>query len=99
MSDGVQALFEGKYFWKMPADAEIVVGPTNLNLPPKPFLDATEKYASQVRLVDEPDGGLTLAGDQGGFPFHAPDEPHRGCKILADLLYWVFLHDTVIMHV
>jgi hypothetical protein len=26
MSDGVQALFEGKYAWKMPADVEIDVG-------------------------------------------------------------------------
>src|ERR1700730_12238768 len=37
MSDGVQALFEGRYFWKIPADAEIQIGRTQVNLPPKSF--------------------------------------------------------------
>jgi hypothetical protein len=98
MSDGVQALFDGKYFWKMPADAELVIGPTRVNLPPKSFLDATEKYASQVKLVELPDGGLTLAAYQGGFPFPSPSEPHRGWKILANLWYRYFPHASVIMH-
>ena len=98
MSDGVQALFDGKYFWKMPADAELVIGPTRVNLPPKSFLDATEKYASQVKLVELPDGGLTLSGYQGGLPFPNPSEPHAGWKILANLWFRYLPHLTVDMN-
>jgi hypothetical protein len=28
MSDGIAVLFEGKYFWKIPADVEMDIGPT-----------------------------------------------------------------------
>ncbi len=98
MSDGLQALFAGRYFWKMPADGEIQVGPTHVNPPPKTFMEATEKYAGQVKLVELPDGGLTLAGYQGGLPFPVPAEPHKGWKILANLWYRYFPHVSVIMH-
>jgi hypothetical protein len=98
MSDGVQALFEGKYFWKIPADAEIQIGRTRVNLPPKSFLEATEKYSAQVKLVELPEGALTLAGYQGGFPFPSPSDPHKGWEILADLWYRYFSHTTVITH-
>jgi hypothetical protein len=98
MSDGVQALFEGKYFWKMPDSVEIKVGPTEVTPPPKTFLDATEKYASQVKLVELPDGGLTLQNYQGGFPFPNPSDPHKGWKILANVWYRYFPHVSVINH-
>ena len=98
MSEGLQALFVGKYFWKMPADAEIQVGPTLVNPPPKTFMEATEKYSSQVKLVELPSGGLTMAGYQGGYPFPNPDDPHKGWKILANLWYRYFPHVSVIMH-
>jgi hypothetical protein len=43
MPDGMVALFEGRYFWKMPADVSMEVGPT-VNYPlPKNYLEATEK--------------------------------------------------------
>jgi hypothetical protein len=72
MPDGMVALFEGKYFWKMPADVSMEIGPT-VNYPlPKNYLEATEKYSSQVKIVELPDGGLTLAGYQGGIPFPNP---------------------------
>ena len=87
MPDGMVALFEGKYFWKMPADVSMEVGPT-VNYPlPKNYLEATEKYASQVKIVELPDGGLTLTGYQGGIPFPNPEEPHKGWKVLANLWY------------
>jgi hypothetical protein len=98
MSDGMQALFSGKYFWKMPDSAEIVVGPTRINPPPKTFMEATEKYSSQVKLIELPDGSLTISGYRGGFPFPIPDEPHRGWKILANLWYRYFPHISVINH-
>src|SRR6266852_6217710 len=49
MPDGMIALFEGKYFWKMPPDVEMEVGPTVIHPLPATYLAATEKYASQVR--------------------------------------------------
>ncbi len=98
MSDGVQALFEGKYFWKMPDDAEINVGVTSVNPPPKTFLDATEKYSPQVKLIELPDGGITLQNYQGGFPFPNPSEPHKGWKVLANVWYRYFPHVSFINH-
>jgi hypothetical protein len=35
MPDGMIWLFEGKYFWKMPPDVEIGVGPTVIHPLPK----------------------------------------------------------------
>src|SRR5260221_5246489 len=68
MPDGMVALFEGKYFWKMPADVSMEIGPT-VNYPlPKNYLEATEKYSGQVKIVELPDGGLTLTGYRGGIP-------------------------------
>jgi len=85
MPDGMVALFEGKYFWKMPADVSMEVGPT-VNYPlPKNYLEATEKYSSPVKIVELPDGGLTLTGYQGGIPFPNPEEPHKGWKVLANV--------------
>src|SRR5580700_4019132 len=98
MSEGVQALFAGKYFWKMPADVEIGIGPTQINPPPRNFLDATEKFSGQVKLLDLPNGGLTLQNYQGGFPFPNPADPHKGWKILANLWYRYFPHASVIIH-
>jgi hypothetical protein len=45
MPDGMVALFQGTYFWKMPPDVEIDVGPTIIHPLPKGYLNATEKYA------------------------------------------------------
>jgi hypothetical protein len=47
---GMIKLFEGKYFWKMPADVEIEVDPTHLDSLLKSFQYATEKYSSQVSV-------------------------------------------------
>jgi len=87
MPDGMVALFQGTYFWKMPPDVEIDVVPTIIHPLPKGYLDATEKYASQVKLVELPDGGLTISGYSAGIPFPNPEEPHKGWKILANLWY------------
>jgi hypothetical protein len=87
MPDGMAALFEGKYFWKMPADVQMEVGPT-INTPlPKNYLAATEKYAGQVKIIELPNGGFTLQDYRGGIPFPNPQEPHRGWKVLMNLWY------------
>jgi len=87
MPAGMQALFEGKYSWKMPADVELVVGPTVDHPLPLSYRQATERYASQVKLVETPDGGLMIRGYVAGMPFPNPEEPHKGWKILANLWY------------
>jgi hypothetical protein len=98
MSDGMAAMFEGKYFWKMPPDVQMEVGPTMLTPLPKNYLEATEKYAGQVRIIELPDGGLTLQGYRGGIPFPSPLEPHRGWKVLMNLWYRYSPRLVVITH-
>jgi len=95
MPDGMVMLFEGKYFWKMTSDIQMDLGPAVLHPPPKNYLAATEKYSSQVKLVELPDGGLTLSGYQGGIPFPNPAEPHAGWKVLANLWFRYLPHLTV----
>ena len=95
MPDGMVDLFAGKYFWKMPADVEMEVGPTVIHPLPKGYLDATEKNRGQTKIVELPDGGLTIANYQGGSPFPDPAEPHKGWKILADFWFRYFPHIVV----
>jgi hypothetical protein len=98
MPDGMVVLFEGKYFWKMPSDVSMAVGPTIIHPLPGSYLEATEKYASQVQLVELPDGGLTIHGYQGGMPFPNPEDPHKGWKILANLWYRYIPHLSVVTY-
>ncbi|HVN91905.1 MAG TPA: DUF1329 domain-containing protein [Candidatus Binataceae bacterium] len=85
MPEGMVALFEGKYFWKMPPDIRIEIAPTELHPLPKNYLEATEKYSGQVKISEQPDGSLRLLNYMGGVPFPDPQEPHRGWKVLEDL--------------
>ena len=78
MPDGMVALFEGEYSWKMPADIQIEVAPTELHPLPRRYLEATEKYAGQVAIAEQPNGSLRLENYLGGIPFPNPQEPHRG---------------------
>jgi hypothetical protein len=87
MPDGMVALFEGTYSWKMPADVRMEIGPTVIHPLPKNYVEATEKYSSQVKLIELPGGGLTLTGYHGGIPFPNPIDPHRGWKVLANVWY------------
>jgi hypothetical protein len=92
MPEGMIGLFDGSYVWKMPSDVQMAVGPTVIYPLPKTYMAATEKYSGQVRIVDLPDGALTLANYQGGIPFPNPAEPHIGWKILANLWYRYLPH-------
>jgi hypothetical protein len=98
MPDGMTALFEGNYAWKMPSDATLEVGPTVIHPLPRNYQWATEKYASQVQLRELPDGGITLRNYQGGAPFPDPQEPHKGWKILANLWYRYAPHLSVVSY-
>lgn len=84
MPPGMIALFEGKYSWRMPADVEMVVGPTVDHPLPSSYVTATEKYSGQVGIKELPDGGLTVTNYTAGMPFPNPQAPHKGWKILVD---------------
>jgi len=53
---GMMELFKGDQFWRMPADLEIVVGPTIPEKLPVGYLEATAKYSDKVRVVHLGDG-------------------------------------------
>ena len=53
-SDGVQILWSGSEFWKMPDDVEIHVGAQHQWSLPKPYIEATEKYGGQTQLDKQP---------------------------------------------
>lgn len=87
MPDGMIKFFAGEYSLKMPDAARLEIGPTVIHPLPKGYLEATEKYAGQIKLVELPDGGLSLTGYHGGIPFPNPADPHKGWKVLANLWY------------
>ena len=70
------------------------VGPTIIHPLPNGYMEATEKYSGQVKIIELPNGGLTLSGYNGGMPF-PPAEPHKGWKVLANLWYRYTPHLTV----
>ena len=95
MTDGMIWLFEGKYFWKMPGDVEIDVGPTAVYPLPKTYREATERYSGHVEISEQPDGALSLRGYRGGQPFPNPTDPDKGWKILANVWYRYLPHLVV----
>src|SRR6266436_116969 len=86
-SDGVQAFWRGTYFWKMPDDVEIRVGTQHTWTLPKPFIEASEKYGGQTRLVKQPDGRYKLENYVAGYPFPNPSGPDKGTEIAANITY------------
>jgi hypothetical protein len=72
MPPGMQALFSDGYFWKMPADIRMDVGPTMpMPLPPA-YLADTEKNAGRTTLTKLPDAGYIPEGYVSGIPFPNP---------------------------
>src|SRR5689334_17327806 len=48
---GMIELFEGKYFWKMPSDVSMEIGPAVYGtFLPKTWIEATEKYGPQTQV-------------------------------------------------
>src|SRR6266436_1447974 len=88
MPVGMIALFEGKYYWKMPADVEMDVVPTVNHPLPKAFVEASEKYGSQTKVVRLPDGRMNIENFITGWPFPHPSEPDMGYKILMDIWFY-----------
>jgi Protein of unknown function (DUF1329) len=84
MPMGMQELFAGRRFWKMPKEVEIDVGPTVIHPLPASYLDAP---ADAVRVVHLPNGHNDIANYVAGQPFPNPREPDKGYKLLVDLWF------------
>jgi hypothetical protein len=86
-SEGVQHFWQGDLFYKMPDDTQIKVGPQHTWTLPKPYIEATEKYGSQTRLVKQADGQYKLENYVAGTPFPNPSGPDKGTEIMANDTY------------
>ena len=84
---GMQRLFSGQYFWKMPADVAMTVGPTKVLPLPKTYMEASEKYGSQTSMGTTASGHHYVANYVAGQPFPNPQEPNKGYKILANVWF------------
>ena len=90
MPPAMQALFTGEYFWKIPADVQMEVGPTlPMPLPPAYVAD-TEKYSSQVKLKKLADAGYIPEGYTSGIPF--PDPLHYSELAPYAIFYDLYYH-------
>jgi hypothetical protein len=87
MPYGMIALFDGKYFWKIPADLDIEIGATKLGNLPKTFLDATDRYNGQAQAKLLSNRNYSITNYRGGQPFPHPQEPDKGFKILANVFF------------
>ncbi len=84
MPMGMQDLFSGRWFWKMPEGVEIDVGPT-VSIPlPRSYTQARNKA---VRVIHLPNGRNDIANYVAGEPFPDPQEPDKGYKLLVDLWF------------
>lgn len=87
MPVGMIDFFEGTYFWKMPSDVQMPVGPTVIHPLSAAYSDASEKYGAQTQVVHNSDGTMNLANYVAGMPFPDPQPPDKGYKILANVWF------------
>jgi hypothetical protein len=87
MPMGMQELFAGRHFWKMPGEVEIDVGPTVVAPLPAAYTNAAKQGDSRVRVVHLPNGHNDIANYIAGEPFPNPQEPDKGYKLLVDLWF------------
>lgn len=74
MPAGMQAIFAGDHFWRMPPDVRIEIGPSIPIVLPHRYLEDTASYAKHVTLKHLPEGGYLLDGYVAGIPFPQPDK-------------------------
>lgn len=84
MPMGMQELFSGRHFWKMPPEIEIDVGPTVIHPLPATYVEVPN---DSVRVVHLSNGHNDIANYTGGEPFPNPQEPDKGYKLLVDLWF------------
>jgi Protein of unknown function (DUF1329) len=83
----MQWIFSGEYGFKLAPNQNVTVGPTIPKVLPKKYAADTEKYSSQVRLTELPDGGTLIANYTAGVPFPNPTDPHLGEKLMWNTWY------------
>jgi hypothetical protein len=86
---GMQKLFDGTYFWKMPSDVQIELQPAKYDFLPQSWIQATEKYGPQTSVTVLPNGHYKVDNYNGGTPFPNPQDPNKGWKVLANV-FWAF---------
>ncbi len=91
MPVGMQALFAGDHFWKMPADVRIEVGPTIAIPLPRHYVEDTAKYAGQVKLERASEGGYIPVGYMAGIPFPGTGED-PAMVLPYELFYNTYYH-------
>jgi Protein of unknown function (DUF1329) len=82
---GMQKLFAGIYYWKIPPEAVLEVAPAIHDFLLKSWIERTEKYSGQVSVEVLPNGHYVLKNYHGGSPFPNPQEPNKGWKVLANV--------------
>lgn len=87
MPIGMQGLWAGKFFWRLPQNAVMTVGATTPLPLPKQYREDTEKYSSQVTLTKNPQGGYDIHGYIAGVPFPNPSGPLAGIQVLYNEYY------------
>jgi hypothetical protein len=87
MPVGMIGFFEGRYFWKMPDDVEMDIGPTVVHPLSRSYVEESERHDNQVRVVHMPDGRMNIDNYVAGMPFPIPQQPDKGYKILANLWF------------
>lgn len=87
MPDGLQQLFAGKLSWSLPPETVMSVEATTPTPLPKKYQEDTEKYASQVSLSQNSDGGYDIKGYVAGVPFPQPSGPAAGAEVLYNEYY------------
>jgi hypothetical protein len=88
---GIQALYSGEFFWHIGTDADFArtIVPTVRMSMPYQYLQDTEKYSGQVKLVHTSNGGTTVEGYVAGIPFPNidPKDPEVAAKLMWDNYY------------
>lgn len=89
MTAGMQALFEGDLYWKLPKEVEMHVGQTTAIPLPQKYLENTAKFAKAVKLVQTPEGGYIPQGYVAGMPFSdfQSDSELRPYELFWDTYY------------
>jgi Protein of unknown function (DUF1329) len=86
MTEGMKSIFAGDHFWSVPKDTEIIVGSTIPIGRPKLYIDNTEKYGSQTKLVRLDSGGYVPSQYTAGAPF--PDPTSGDPELIGEKVHW-----------
>lgn len=92
MPPGLQVLFSGSQFWKVPDGGVIEVGPT-LGIPtPAKYQADTEQYSHQATLTKEANGAYLIHNYVAGWPFPkaSPKDDNFGAELLYNYYYRPF---------